>query len=51
MLSFVNTRLRDGYSSLCDFCEDFDVEEGEIRSRLAALGYEYDEGQNAFKRR
>lgn len=50
MLSFVNTKLRDEFSSLSDFCECYGVEEEEITARLSALGYEYDEEQNAFIR-
>ena len=50
LLSFVNTKLRDEFSSLSDFCECYGAEEGEVVSRLAALGYKYDEDQNAFIR-
>jgi len=50
LLSYINTKLRDAYSSLAEFCEDCGAEEGEIISRLGALGYKYDEEENAFKR-
>ena len=49
LLSLINTKLRDEYSSLASLCEEEDVEEEEIISRLAELGYHYDEKQNAFK--
>lgn len=50
LLSFVNTKLRDEYSSLADFCENYGVDEREIRTRLADLGYKYDEENNSFIR-
>ena len=50
LLSFVNTKLRDEFSSLSDFCENYGVEEGNLRTRLAGLGYNYDENANAFVR-
>ena len=50
MLSFVNTKLRDEFSSLSDFCGYYGVEEGEIRTRLALSGYNYDEDANSFIR-
>ena len=48
LLSLVNTRLRDVYSSLQSLCEEEGVEENELSSRLAAIGYSYDEARNAF---
>ncbi len=50
LLSFVNTKLRDEFSSLSDFCLSYGAEEGEVAARLAALGYEYNEEKNAFIR-
>ena len=49
LLSLINTKLRDEYSSLALLCEEEGVEEEELTVRLAALGYHYDEHQNAFK--
>lgn len=49
LLSLINTKLRDEYPSLASLCEEEGVEEEELISRLAALGYHYDERQNAFK--
>ncbi len=48
LLSWVNTQLRDNYSSLADLCEDQDVSEEELIAKLAALGYNYDKEQNRF---
>ena len=49
LLSLINTKLRDEYPSLSSLCEEEEVEEEEIVSRLAEFGYHYDEHQNAFK--
>ena len=48
LLSMVNMKLRDRYSSLDALCEDWDVSRGEIESVLASLDYHYDPEQNAF---
>ena len=47
-LSFVNTKLRDSYSSLDDFCEDFEADREELVSKLAQAGYTYDREKNQF---
>ncbi len=48
LLSYVNTKLRDCYSSLDEFCEAEDVGREALTERLSALGYEYDDKRNAF---
>ncbi len=48
LLSYVNTQLRDNYSSLDDFCADADVSRDEIEKKLRAVNYEYDAQRNAF---
>ena len=48
LLSMVNMKLRDRYSSLDALCEDWDVSRSEIESVLASLDYHYDPQQNAF---
>ena len=48
-LSFVNTKLRDSYSSLDDFCEDFEADRVELVSKLAQAGYTYDREKNQFR--
>jgi len=48
LLSFVNTRLRDRYTSLDDLCEDLGVQPAAITVPLAAVGYTYDKEQNRF---
>ena len=48
LLSMVNMKLRDRYSSLDALCEDWNVSRSEIESVLASLDYHYDPEQNAF---
>ncbi len=48
LLSMVNMKLRDRFSSLDSLCEDMNVNRGEIEAVLAAIDYHYDPEQNAF---
>ena len=48
LLSFVNMKLRDAYSSLDALCEDMDENKEEIIARLATVGYEYSKERNQF---
>ena len=48
LLSFINLKLRDYYSSLKALCEDLQVEEKEICEKLALIDYEYDAQKNQF---
>ena len=48
LLSFINLKLRDYYSSLEALCEDLQVEEKEICEKLALIDYEYDAQKNQF---
>lgn len=48
LLSFVNTKLRDEYSSLDEFCASQMVEKQEIISLLEKIDYFYDTNRNAF---
>ena len=49
LLSVVNTKLRDCYSSLDALCDDLGESREEIESKLKAVGFEYDEASNSFK--
>lgn len=49
LLSFVNMKLRDSYSSLEDLCEDLDVDPETIVKKLAEGGYKYNEETNQFR--
>lgn len=48
LLSFVNLKLRDYYSSLDDMCDGLDVSKQEITEKLAQIDYHYDAGRNQF---
>ncbi len=48
LLSVVNTKLRDQYSSLDALCDDLDEDKNDIISRLSSVGYAYDENLNQF---
>lgn len=49
LLSVVNTKLRDCYSSLDALCDDLGESREEIESKLKAVGFKYDEVSNSFK--
>lgn len=49
LLSVVNMKLRDFYSSLEEMCEDMDIKPDEIVNILGSAGFEYDREQNRFK--
>lgn len=48
LLSYVNTQLRDFYSSLSTLCEDKQCSIEEITAKLAGIDYEYDAARNQF---
>ena len=48
LLSFVNLKLRDFYSSLDVLCDDLDVDKKEIVDKLGAIDYHYDAERNQF---
>ncbi len=48
LLSFVNMKLRDFYSSLDNMCDDLDISKEEIQEKLSRVGYEYDPSHNKF---
>lgn len=48
LLSVVNMKLRDSFSSLDLLCEDMDESRAEIEKTLSSVGYTYDESINQF---
>ena len=48
LLSYVNTKLRDEYDSLSDFCYSMDVKETDLIDKLSLIGYKYDNNINQF---
>ena len=48
LLSVVNTKLRDYYSTLDVFWEDMKVDKQELIGKLEMIDYTYDAGSNQF---
>ena len=48
LFSFINTQLRDNYSSLTELVKSYSADEEDIKGKLAAAGYRYDEEKNQF---
>ena len=48
LLSFLNTKLRDHYSSLSALCDDLELDMNELKEKIAAIGYTYDSDRNQF---
>lgn len=48
LLSFVNTKLRDFYTSLDEMCDDLDIDRAELEKKLNENGYEYNAQLNKF---
>lgn len=48
LLSYVNTKLRDEYSSLDALCDDLEADRQTVEETLGAIGYTYYEDLNKF---
>ena len=48
LLSVVNTKLRDYYSSLEQLCEDLSIEKDVLIHTLETIKYEYNSSKNQF---
>ncbi len=48
LLSYINLKLRDEYSSFEALCDDLDVSNVEIEEKLKSINYTYDKDQNQF---
>lgn len=48
LLSFINTQLRDTYSSFEEFANTFQVDSAAIIASLKSIDYEYDSAANQF---
>lgn len=48
LLSYINTQLRDHYSSLTELALSLNVSSDEIIKKLAAIDYVYDSRLNKF---
>lgn len=48
LLSYINTQLRDKYSSLDELCKSLIVDKKEIEEKLKRVGYNYSSERNQF---
>ncbi|APH16580.1 hypothetical protein NPD5_906 [Clostridium sporogenes] len=48
LLSLVNTKLRDEFENLKDFCKTYDVKEDEVITKMKTIDYKYDSEINQF---
>ncbi len=48
LLSVINTKLRDYYSSLDALCDDLNFNKEDLIKKLSLIGYEYKEERNQF---
>lgn len=48
LLSFLNTKLRDEYSSLAELCAALDADEAAVQETMEALDYRYNPDRNQF---
>ena len=48
LLSYINTKLRDHYTSLEDLCKSLGADPRPLEEKLASIDYTYDEGTNQF---
>ncbi|MDE5764444.1 MAG: DUF4250 domain-containing protein [Ruminococcus sp.] len=49
LLSYINTKLRDDFSSLDELCKSLCIDREETEKKLAAVGFEYDSEKNSFR--
>ncbi|MFI3303770.1 MAG: DUF4250 domain-containing protein [Rikenellaceae bacterium] len=48
LYSFINMKLRDGYPSLEELCDDMNIDQTEVIEKLASVGFEYSVENNKF---
>lgn len=48
LLSYINTKLRDEFSSLEDLCKSLPADREQLYVCLSAIGYHYNKEQNRF---
>ena len=51
LLSIINTKLRDFYSSLDDLCDDLDYDKERVIEILNIIDYYYNNDENRFVRK
>lgn len=48
LLSIINMKLRDEFSSLDYLCEDYNIDQKELSFKLSGIGYIYNKQINQF---
>ena len=48
LLSFINTKLRDEYSSFSAMCDDMELNASDIEAKLSSIDYHYNPDLNRF---
>ena len=51
LYSFINTKLRDEFSSLDELCDSLDIDMEDLLNKLKAGGYEYIKADTVFRGR
>lgn len=49
LLSFVNTKLRDEFTDLEEFCKKEDISMESLKEQLGKIGFQYNETIRQFK--
>ncbi len=49
LLSYLNTQLRDNYSSLEELCQGMNLNQNQIISKMEEIGYTYNKDGNQFR--
>ena len=49
LLSFVNTKLRDEFTDLEEFCKDENISIESLKEQLESIGFQYNETIRQFK--
>ena len=49
LLSYLNMKLRDEYSTLDDLCSSLGADRQELEEKLTAAGFAYDPAVNQFR--
>jgi hypothetical protein len=49
LLSFVNTKLRDEFTDLEEFCKEEDISIESLKKQLESIGFQYNETIRQFK--
>lgn len=49
LLSFVNTKLRDEYRTLEEFCKEHNLDVEALKKKLEEIGFEYNAELKQFK--